>query len=52
MKEKRMIVRVTKTEFESLEEVPTLDEFQQIYDQWSEVFHQMLEDRACVEGVQ
>jgi hypothetical protein len=56
MKEKRVVVRVTETEFEldngrvfempfELEEVPPLEVFQQIYDQWSQVFQEMLEDR-------
>ena len=56
VKEKRLVVRVTKTEFEldngrvfempiELEEVPPLKVFQQIYDQWSQVFQEMLEDR-------
>lgn len=53
--EKRMIVRVTATEFElddgrifthsvELDEVPTPEEFQEIYDQWFMVFQDMLED--------
>lgn len=56
MKEKRMVVRVTKTEFEldngrifempfELEEVPDLEDFQRIYDQWSTLLQEMLEDR-------
>lgn len=56
MKEKRMVVRVTSTEFEldngrifempfELEDVPPLDVFQQIYDQWSNLLQEMLEDR-------
>ncbi len=54
--EKRMVVRVTSTEFEldngrvfempfELEEVPSLDDFQRIYDKWSSVLQEMLEDR-------
>ena len=46
-----MIVRVTKTEFETddgviyqipfeLDEVPTTEEFQRIYDEWFRLFQQ------------
>ena len=46
-----MIVRVTKTEFETddgviypipfeLDEVPTVEEFQRIYDEWFRLFQQ------------
>lgn len=56
VKEKRMVVRVTSTEFEldngrifempfELEEVPDLEDFQRIYDQWSTILQEMLEDR-------
>lgn len=56
MKEKRMVVRVTSTEFEldngrifempfELEEVPDLEDFQRIYDQWLTILQEMLEDR-------
>lgn len=56
MNRNKMVVRVTSTEFElndgrvfehpiPLEEVPTLEEFQQIYDRWSRVFSEMLENR-------
>lgn len=49
------VVRVTKTEFEledgrvydhpvELEEVPTVDEFQKIYDEWSDKLHDMMDD--------
>lgn len=66
IKEKRVVIRVTKTEFEldngrifempiELEEVPTVEEFQKVYDQWSKVFQDMLDDREseieCVESV-
>jgi hypothetical protein len=47
----KMIVRVTKTEFETddgvihpiefeLDEVPTIEEFQRIYDEWFRIFQQ------------
>ena len=47
----KMIVRVTKTEFETddgvihqipfeLDEVPTIEEFQRIYDEWVRLFQQ------------
>jgi len=47
----KMIVRVTKTEFETdngvihpiefeLDEVPTIEEFQRIYDEWFRLFQQ------------
>ena len=47
----KMIVRVTKTEFETddgviypipfeLDEVPTVEEFQRIYDEWFRLFQQ------------
>ena len=56
MEAKTMVVRVTSTEFEldngrifempiELEEVPTPEEFQKVYDQWSKVFQDMLDDR-------
>lgn len=56
MEAKTMVIRVTSTEFEldngrifempiELEEVPTLEEFQKVYDQWSKVFQDMLDDR-------
>lgn len=56
IKEKRVVIRVTKTEFEldngrifempfELEEVPDLEDFQRIYDQWSTLLQEMLEDR-------
>jgi len=51
---KPMVVRVTKTEFElddgriypmlfdlKDDEVPTVDEFQKIYDQWHDLFRKM-----------
>jgi hypothetical protein len=47
----KMITRVTKTEFEvddgdiypipfDLDEVPTIEEFQRIYDEWFRLFQQ------------
>lgn len=56
VKEKRMVVRVTPTEFEldtgrifempfELEEVPDLEDFQRIYEQWSNILQEMLEAR-------
>ena len=65
MEAKTMVVRVTSTEFEldngrifempiELEEVPTLEEFQKVYDQWSKFFQEMMDDREseieCVES--
>jgi len=46
-----MIIRITKTEFEmedgtihpipfELEEIPSIEEFQKIYDQWFRLFQQ------------
>jgi hypothetical protein len=46
-----MIVKITKTEFETedgvihpipfeLEEIPSIEEFQEIYDQWFRLFQQ------------
>ena len=54
--EKKMVVRVTATEFElddgrlfthpvELDEIPTPDEFQGIYAQWFTVFQNMLEGK-------
>ena len=48
------VVRVTKTEFEledgriyehpiELEEVPTVKEFQKIYDEWNDKLHEMID---------
>ena len=56
---KMKVVKVTKTEFEledgrvyehpiELEEIPTLEEFQEIYDEWVDKFKDMFED--CNEG--
>lgn len=55
------IVRITKTEFEmedgtirsipfELDEVPTIEEFQQIYDDWLQVFRdkELLEEHESV----
>ena len=50
-----MVTRVTKTEFElddgrgyqhpfELDEVPTNEEFQRIYDHWRELFERELDD--------
>ena len=50
-----MVTRVTKTEFElddgqvyqhpfELDEVPTNEEFQRIYDHWRELFEKELDD--------
>ena len=47
----KMITRITKTEFETedgvvhqipfeLDEVPTIEEFQKIYDEWFRLFQQ------------
>lgn len=47
----KMIVRITKTEFETddgtihpilfeLKEIPTIEEFQEIYDNWFRLFQQ------------
>ena len=47
----KIIIRVTKTRFEThdgvvykipfeLDEVPALDEFQELYNEWFHVFHQ------------
>lgn len=60
MEVKTMVVRVTSTEFEldngrifempiELEEIPTLEDFQKIYEQWSKVFQEMLEERELGE---
>lgn len=49
------VIRVTETEFEledgriyehpvELEEVPTVEEFQKIYDEWGDKLHEMLEE--------
>lgn len=46
-----MIIKITKTEFETedgaihpipfeLEEIPSIEEFQEIYDQWFRLFQQ------------
>jgi len=51
-KHRLKVVKVTKTDFElsdgsayqhnePLEKVPTIEEFQKIYDQWWEIFKQM-----------
>lgn len=50
-KQPKMITRITKTEFETddgethqipfeLDEVPTIEEFQKIYDEWFRLFQQ------------
>jgi len=51
LRKPKMIVKITKTEFETedgvihpipfeLEEIPSIEEFQEIYDQWFRLFQQ------------
>jgi len=54
-KKKPMVVRITKEEFElddgrifphmlELDEVPSIEEFQETYDHWREVFKDAIKD--------